>query len=109
ATICARRDRKRRLDEPVSPNRQGRTGLPLGKRHLAVFLRDMNRVAGGEIAGEDLPSQRILDLLLDCALERPRAIDRIESDLGDGVERFERNIESDVELGKPRLEASELD
>src|SRR5881628_195560 len=81
----------------------------LTEDHLAAFFRDADGVAGDEIAREDLLGERVLDLLLDRALERARTVDRIEADFGDYGERRGRHVELDVELGEPRLEALELD
>ena len=55
----------------------------LRERDLAAVRVDLDRVARREAAGEDLLRQRVLDLLLDRALQRPRAVDRVEAGLRD--------------------------
>ena len=51
----------------------------------------LHRVAGGELAGEEFLRQRVLDLLLDRALQRPRAVDRIEARRRDRLQRGVRS------------------
>jgi hypothetical protein len=68
----------------------------------------MDPVAGRELAPQDALGQRILDLLLDRALERPRAIDRIESGLAEQVARRFLSARS-MSRSASRAQVAELD
>src|SRR5690349_17396228 len=68
-----------------------------------------DRVAGGEVAAQDPLRERVLELLLDRALERPRAVDRVESRLREPVARFRREYERDVAILEPLVQVLELD
>ena len=50
---------------------------------LAAFDIDRDHILRAEAAGEDHARHRVLDLLLDRALERPRTEHRVEAGLGD--------------------------
>src|ERR1035441_9681108 len=58
-------------------------------------------VAGDEIAAQDLLCQRILDLRLDGALQRPRPKDGIEARFADSVPRGILEPQLDIALGQP--------
>src|SRR3546814_1139022 len=66
-------------------------------------------VAAAELATEDLLCQRILQLLLDRALERTRAVDRVEADVAEQVERLVRHLDADAALGQAPFQAAHLD
>jgi hypothetical protein len=51
------------------------------EHQLAASGVDLHGVAAGELAGEDALRQRVLQLLLDRALERPRAVHGVEADV----------------------------
>jgi hypothetical protein len=71
-------------------------------------LVDDHGVAADELALQDLFGQRVLDLLLDRALERPRAVHRVEAGLAELVERASSSS-SDVALRQPLAQVPELD
>src|SRR5713101_8494572 len=75
-----------------------------GEGDFAAADRDLDRVPGGKLAGEDLLRQRIFDFLLHRAFERPRPEDRIEADLRDLRQCRGRDIDPDLELGQTRFE-----
>src|ERR1700757_4807858 len=56
-----------------------------GKGELAAAHADADAVAGHELSLQDLLGERILDLLLDRALERSRPVHRIEARLAEKV------------------------
>src|SRR5204863_8511115 len=60
-------------------------------------------------AFEDLFRERILDALLDRALERPRAVDRVETGLCELREGAVGDFEPHLELRQPLLEVTQLD
>src|SRR3546814_18330178 len=51
----------------------------------------------------------MLQLLLDRALERTRAVDRLEADVAEQVERLVRHLDADAALGQAPLQARHLD
>ena len=59
------------------------------RQHHAVGV-DANRVARAELAGQDAIGQRILQLLLDRALQRARAVHRVEADVAEQRQRARR-------------------
>src|SRR5258708_24236455 len=81
----------------------------LVEQHPAATPVDVDRVLRREAAFEDALRERVLDLRLDRALERPRAVDRVEADLGELADRGVRDLEAEVHLRKPRLQRVELD
>ncbi|MNF08357.1 hypothetical protein D3C80_2087660 [compost metagenome] len=54
---------------------------------------------GGELAGEDLLRQRVLDPALDRALERPRAVHRVVADGDQLLQSFGRQLQAQLALG----------
>src|SRR5690606_11765529 len=69
----------------------GLAGLPASAHGLAEHQPaglgvDMDGVAAAELAGQDLLRQRVLELGLDRALERARAVHRVEADVAEQVE-----------------------
>jgi len=54
---------------------------------------DLDGVAADEFAREDLLRQRIFQLRPDCALQRARAADRIETDVRCGARFFAASAE----------------
>ena len=89
--------------------RRPRRRSTLGERDLAARGADLHRVARRILAAEDLLRERVLDLLLDRALQRPRAVDRIEARRRDGLQRRVGHREPDLELREPRLQRLQLD
>src|SRR5579885_650743 len=73
----------------------------LVEEDLASACRGADPVPGGELALEDPLRQRILDLLLDGALQRPGSIDRVEARLAEQIPR--RIIEHQIHV--PLLQA----
>jgi hypothetical protein len=66
-------------------------------------------VACGETAFEDGHGQGILELRLDRALQRPRAINRIEAGRRHFRQRAIRNLQPQIELRQALFEIAELD
>ena len=60
-------------------------------------------------ARDDLLRQRRFDLLLDGALERPRAVHRVVAAVRQIVARGVGEVEGEVAVGQPLLEPAELD
>jgi len=58
-----------------------------------VFGFDPDGVAADEFAGEDFLRLRIFELRLDRALQRARAVDRIETDVRCGARSFAASAE----------------
>src|SRR6478736_8759412 len=58
-----------------------------GEHELLVARGDADAIARDELALQDLLGERILDLLLDGALERPRPVHRIEARLAEKIAR----------------------
>jgi len=65
---------------------------------VVVFHADLDEVAGLELAGQDFLRQRVLDLLLDRTLERPRTIHRIEAGVSQFVARLVGQVDAHVAL-----------
>ena len=61
-----------------------------GERLLAIFLfhDDADSSAAFQLAEQDLVGQRLLDVLLDDAGQRPRAVEFVEAVLGQPVGRL---------------------
>ena len=57
---------------------------------------------------QDLLCQRILDLLLDRALERPRPVNRIETGFGELVARLVRKTDAHITIGEPVVQVAQL-
>ncbi len=72
-------------DGRAAPAAVRRLGLREGQHH-AVGV-DHDGVAGAELAAEDAVRQRVLQLLLDRALERARAVHRVEADVAEQGQR----------------------
>src|SRR5512135_3372034 len=70
---------------------------------------DADRVAGLELAFENLLRKRIFQLLLDSALERTRAVNRIEADVAEQVERLVRQLQRQLALSQALSEVLDLD
>src|SRR6266542_4732773 len=59
---------------------------------------DAHRVAVADLAREEAPRERILDLALDGAAQRTRAEDRVVALAAEVRLRFRRNVEHDLSL-----------
>src|SRR5687767_12131776 len=68
---------------------------------------DADHVAGAEIAAQDTLCERILQLLLNRTLQRPRSIDGIETRLRETIARRRIEHETDLALAEPALEILE--
>src|SRR6266705_3253406 len=77
--------------------------------HRAAAVRDPDQVLRREPAFENPLRERVLDGLLDGALERPRSVDRVETALGELGERAFGDFELHLELRQPLLEVAQLD
>ena len=60
----------------------------------------------GEIAGEYLLRQRVLDPTLDRTLERARAVDRVVADGDQLVERLRCQLQAQLTLGQTTTQTS---
>jgi hypothetical protein len=81
-----------------------------GERELAVALHvHRDHVLRAELALQDQLGHRVLDALLDRALERPRTEHRVEADLGQFGQRLGRHLQLHLQLLQPRLQQLELD
>lgn len=58
-------------------------GSTFAEHQLPALGIDLHRVASAELAGQDASRQRVLQLLLHRALERTRAVHRIEADIAE--------------------------
>src|SRR5215468_6585009 len=72
-----------------------------GEDELPVARGGADAIARDELALQDLLRERILDLLLDGALERPRPVHRIEAGLADQVARAVLEHQVHVALLQP--------
>src|SRR5258706_510532 len=84
-------------------------GALLLEHHAPAAPVDADRVLGREAALEDRLRERILDLRLDGALERPRAVHRIEADLGQLRQRCIGDFQRVIHSRQPALENTQLD
>src|SRR5258708_27807891 len=87
---------------------RGGAGLLLLEDGLAAAIVGVDRVLGREAALEDRLGEGVLELRLDGALERPRAVDRIEAGFRQLGDRRVRDLEAEVHLRQARLERAEL-
>src|SRR5450631_2198612 len=78
------------------------------ERKRAVVHADLDAAARNEFAFQDPLRERILDLLLDGTLQRPRTVDRIESRLANEVARLVIEHEAHVAFQKPRAQVAQL-
>src|SRR5262245_27192732 len=70
---------------------------------------DVDHVAGAEIAAQDTLCERILQLLLNRTLQRPRPVDGIETCLREAIARGGIEHETDLALAQATLQILELD
>ena len=82
---------------------------PFPELQRPVEIVDDDVVAADELALQDLLRERVLELALDRALERPRAVDRIEADVAEQVEGAVADLELDAELGQALCQMPGLD
>ena len=61
---------------------------------------DLDDIARLEFALQDFLRKRILDLLLNCAFQRPRPIHRIEAGIGEFVPCRLREMNANIAIGK---------
>src|SRR5688500_19600971 len=92
----------------TSPLRSGPRGLLL-EQHSPAAPVDVNRVLGREAPFQDRLGERILHLGLDGALERPRAVNRVEAHLRQLGDCRVGDLEAVVHPGKACLQHVELD
>src|ERR1700740_309702 len=85
------------------------TLVDLAEGELAAARADADPVARHEFALQDTRRERVLDLLLDGALQRPRAVHRIEAGLAEQVARAVIERELDVALGQALAQVEQLD
>src|SRR3954466_8586902 len=78
------------------------------ERHPAAAPIDVDRVFGREAAFEDRLGERVLELRLDGALERSRAVHRVEPPPRKLAWRGVGDLELVVHLRQPRLQHLEL-
>jgi len=79
------------------------------KFQAIVCNSDGDYVTRLELALKNFIRQRVLDLLLDGTLQRPRAVHRIESCIGKPVTRCIRQLYAHIALGEPIMQISKLD
>ena len=106
------------LRPPRSPGRGSRASpaprpvrraSALGEHQLPAGGVDLHRVAVAELAGEDLLRQRVLDLRQDRALERARAIDRVEAHVPQQFKGLFGQLQLQPALGQALLQPAQLD
>src|SRR5690606_40259751 len=68
-----------------------------------------DRVARPELCAQDPLGQRILDLLLDRPLQRPRTIDRVVARLRQPIERRVLELEANIPVRETAAQVLELD
>src|SRR5690606_7482323 len=91
---------------PPPPNHQSPITNSRPREHqMAAFGVDPDGVAAGELAGLDLLRQRVLDLGLDRALERTRAVHRVETDVAQQLQRRVRQLQLQAALVQALLQA----
>src|SRR3984957_10236100 len=93
---------KLRLNEPRS-----RGHLLEHKRAIAHGCADA--APRHEFALQDALGERIFDLLLDRALQRPRAVHRIKARLADEVARLIVELKTHIALEEARAQVAQLD
>src|SRR6187551_1256506 len=74
-------------------------GQPTFRAHV-----DPHRLAGTELAGEDAPRQWVLEMALDRAAERPRAVQRVVALPREQRERGIGHLEGEARLRHPSLD-----
>src|SRR5690606_18772110 len=75
---------------------------------LAVFRRHLDGVAVLDAPLENHAGQRVLQVALDHALERPRAVDRVVADVAQPGERPVVDLDRDLARRQQRPQAIEL-
>ena len=86
---------------------QAGTARPF-ENQLSIARFDPNRVPGCEPAREDVLGETVLEIALDCALERPGAVGRVVADIGQEVFGRIRDFELHVTIGEALREDTEL-
>src|SRR5262245_41054489 len=81
----------------------------LHESERVVLGDDADDVAGAEIAAQDTLCERILQLLLNRALQRPCPVDGIEARLREPIARRGIERKADLALREPPLQVLELD
>ena len=87
-----------------------RSILRVGLERQAVLAAvDDDARAGRELTREHALGERVLEVLLDCPLERPRAVLRVPADLGEEVLGPVGELDAELALGEALRELPELD
>src|SRR5207237_9076161 len=76
---------------------------------LSVFHVDQDSIALTEAALEDQQRQAVLDQALDGPLQRPGAVDRVPTPFRDQLPGGWGDLELDLSLRQPLLQAGQLD
>src|SRR3546814_4045137 len=94
----------------------GRSGPEFARRRSgrsehqrAVALVDLDRLTVLDLALQDQVGERVLQIFLYRALQRPRAIDGIIADAAEPWARGVRQVEPDLAGGEQFLDARDLD
>src|SRR5436190_1221980 len=101
---------------PATPTKErpriGDRGGGAGDAWRAIVLNDNHNtfdgVALAELALEQSQRQRVLDQPLQRSLQRPRAVGRVPSRLGNELLGGIRQLEPEPSLGQPRAQALQL-
>ena len=96
-------DRRTHAHAPAAPS--ARFGSALGERDLAALSPTCTVSPGANLPAQNLLRQRILDLLLDRALQRPCAVHRIEARLRRSC-RAHRRSRAEPDVAASRAAAS---
>src|SRR5688500_3897801 len=92
---CWNQDQRRRRCESCKVTRSIATEHQLPALGIHAYY-----ISAAERAGQDLLRQRVLELLLERALERAGAVHRIEADVAQQVERLVRQLDPDPAFGQ---------
>src|SRR5882724_6300971 len=82
--------------------------LPLLEIELVAAHGNSDDILGAETALQDFFRQRVLDRSLNCALQRPCTVNRVETDRCKFRQHSIVHIELDFHRRKPLLEIAEL-
>src|SRR6202012_4076930 len=79
------------------------------EREFTAVHANADAVTGGELVAQNALRERVLDLLLDRALERPRAVHWIEAGLADQITRLVVQLELEVAFEQSAPQVLQLD